>query len=79
MKLQFRGQTYFTTDTEVKTVPTEHTACFRGQKYQIRVPVMPDNSQKSQISASIRKYRGVNYIVEHRTFPNSPSREVCYR
>lgn len=80
MKLKFKGQSYLANNTKVETVDTEYTACFRGQKYQIRVPVIPENSEKCQISASIRKYRGINYIVERRAFPEQPNdREVCYR
>ena len=80
MKLQFKGQTYLAANTKVETVPTEHTACFRGQKYQIRVPVMLHNSEKCQLSASIRKYRGINYIAGRRAFPDLPNnREVCYQ
>ena len=80
MKLQFKGQTYLAADTKVETVSTEYTACFRGQKYQIRVPVMLHDSNKCQLSASIRKYRGISYIAGRRAFPNSSSdREVCYQ
>lgn len=70
MKLQFKGQSYFTINTQVKTAYTEHNACFRGQKYQIRTPVMLDN-EKCQLSASIRKYRGISYIVGNRAFSDS--------
>ena len=79
MKLQFKGQTYFKANTQVQTVSTDRTACFRGQKYQIRVPVLPNNPE-CQLSASIRKYRGISYIVGRRELPDLPeSRQVCYR
>ena len=80
MKLQFKGQTYLATNSQVATVDTEYTARYRGQEYQIRVPVMPENVERCQLSASIRKYRGVNYIVERKVAPDSPNeRQVCYR
>ena len=79
MKLQFKGQTYFTANSQVKTVSTENTACFRGQKYQIRIPVTsPQNCYEHQLSASVRKYRGVSYIVA-RQFPHRPERQLTIK
>lgn len=79
MQLRFNGQTYTAGESQIKTVATEHTACFRGQKYQIRTPVVSVSSDRQyQLSASIRKYRGVGYIVE-RQIPNTPEQpEICY-
>lgn len=80
MELQFRGQSYFTPNNRVETVATEHTACYRGQKYQVRVPVMPNTTEEYQLKASIRKYRGIVYIVERKELPDLPhERQVCYR
>lgn len=63
MELRFLGQTYTTTNNRVATVATEQTASFKGQKYQVRVPVQPI---KSQLTTAEMKYRGVAYIVEPR-------------
>lgn len=80
MELKFKGQTYLTSNNQVKTVATKHTACYRGQRYQIRVPIMPNTSEEYQLKASMRKYRGIDYIVEHRELPNPPQeRQVCYQ
>ena len=61
MQLRFMGQTYTTANNRVQTVATQQTAIFKGQKYQIRVPVP---SAKSQLNTQVRKYRGVTYTVE---------------
>ena len=61
MELRFMGQAYTTANRRVATVATEQTASFKGQKYQIRVPVQ---SIKSQPNREARKYRGVTYTVE---------------
>ena len=80
MQLRFKGQTYTAGNSQIQTVATEHTACFRGQKYQIRTPVVPvSHDRQYQLSARIGKYRGVCYIVE-RQLPNTPEQpEACYR
>ena len=60
MQLRFMGQAYTTADSKgVETVVTQQTACFKGQKYQLRVPVRTLKSQQQQL----RKYRGVTYAV----------------
>ena len=61
MQLHFMGQTYFASNNQVATVATEQTATFKGQKYQVRVPVQ---TAKSQLNPQVRKYRGVTYTVE---------------
>ena len=61
MQLRFLGQTYSTDNNQVKTVASEHTARFRGQNYTLRVSTQ---IFKYQLGVSIRKYRGVFYIVE---------------
>ena len=59
MQLRFLGQTYSANSQEVTTVATQQTACFKGQKYQLRVPVQTVQSQPPQL----KKYRGVTYAV----------------
>ena len=59
MQLRFRGQTYTTDNNLVQTRATEQTATFKGQKYQVRVPV----SATSGSNTEVRKYRGVTYTV----------------
>ncbi|VEP15749.1 conserved hypothetical protein [Hyella patelloides LEGE 07179] len=65
MQLHFLGQAYSANRSLIKTVVSEHIACFRGQSYAIRVPTQ---IVKSQLSVRIRKYRGVSYIVETKAF-----------
>ena len=60
MELRFMGRTYFASSTKVQTVASEQTACFKGQRYNLRVPVQT-SPQRS--NTSIRKYRGVAYTV----------------
>ena len=60
MQLRFMGQTYTATNTQVETVATQQTATFKGNTYQIRVPVSTFKAQQPQL----RKYRGVTYTVE---------------
>ena len=59
MQLRFMGQTYSADSNGVETVATQQTASFKGQKYQVRVPVQTVKSQSPQL----RKYRGVTYAV----------------
>ena len=74
MKLRFLGQTYSTTSKQISTVHSDNTACYRGQTYKIPAPIVNLSSQldRSKITASVRKYRGVSYIVE---CPKSPLRD----
>ena len=82
MKLRFLGQTYSLSQQQMPTIPSGNKACFRGQQYNLRLPVatpVPVVSP-SQVSAVIHKYRGVSYIVERHRFyqkPNQP--ELCCR
>ena len=76
MQLRFMGQTYTTANNKVETVATRQTASFKGQKYQVRVPVQ---TFKSQLNTEVRKYRGVTYTVK----PNQPAfvnnrLQTCY-
>ena len=56
MQLTYRGQTYSSSDNQIKTIPTEHTARFLGQSYTPHRPVQPFKSQLGD-----RKYRGIAY------------------
>ncbi len=56
MKLHFLGQTYATSNSQIETIPSDHTARFLGQPYHIRRPV---KTFKPQLGA--KKYRGVAY------------------
>ena len=56
MELRFLGQTYSTSNNSVETIPSDRTARFLGQKYQLRRPI---HTFKSQLG--LRKYRGVAY------------------
>ena len=58
MQLRFLGQVYSTSNNQVKTNATEHTARFLGQSYTPRRPVQTSNSQ-----LGLKKYRGVAYGV----------------
>ena len=67
MKLRFLGQTYTRSQVHLETISSDYIACFRGQNYYLRVPVMNNKARnKISSSASIRKYRGVSYIVERK-------------
>lgn len=72
MKLRFLGQTYTRSQVHIETISSDYIACFRGQNYYLRVPVMNHQvinkkaRNKISSSASIRKYRGVSYIVERK-------------
>ena len=68
MKLHFLGRTYTHSQVHLKTIPSDCVACFRGQCYNLRVPVINNEAQHEiSFSASIRKYRGVSYIVERKS------------
>ena len=56
MQLTYRGQVYYTSNNQVETTLSEHTAHFLGQSYTPRRPVKTSNSQ-----LGLRKYRGVAY------------------
>jgi len=56
MQLRFLGQAYSSSNNQVKTTASEHTARFLGQSYTTRRPVKTVNSQ-----LGLRKYRGVAY------------------
>ena len=76
MELHFLGQTYTTANNRVATVATQQTASFKGQKYQVRVPVQ---TFKSQLNTEERKYRGVTYIVEPNRYSLSNNQlKHCY-
>ena len=78
MKLQFLGRTYTSRQVHLETIPSDLTACYRGQSYNLRIPVTKDEAQ-SQISsfASVRKYRGVSYIVEQKNSLPPKQREFA--
>ena len=59
MKLHFLGQAYSTSNNQIETIPSEHTARFLGQSYTPRRPIQTVNSR-----SGIRKYRGVAYGAE---------------
>ena len=76
MELRFMGQTYTTANSRVPTVATQQTASFKGQKYQIRVPVQ---TIKSQLNTESRKYRGVTYTVKPQKYSlGSNKLKPCY-
>ena len=56
MQLIYRGQVYYTSNNQIETIPTEHTAHFLGQSYTPCRPVKTVNSQ-----LGLRTYRGVSY------------------
>ena len=58
MELRFLGQYYSTSNTEIETIPSDHTASFRGQKYHLRRPF---HTSKSQLG--LRKYRLMPIIL----------------
>ena len=59
MELRFMGQTYTTANNTVATTLSKQTAKFKGQKYQVRVPVQTVNVG----NAYMKKYRGVAYSL----------------
>ena len=56
MRLRFLGQAYSTSNHQIETIPSDHTARFLGQSYHLRRPV---KTFKSQLG--VRKYRGIAY------------------
>ncbi len=60
MKLRFLGQTYSHSNSQVKTITSEITGQFLGQKYILRRP-LPLFKSQSQSQLGLRKYRGVSY------------------
>ena len=58
MELRFLGQSYSTSNNSVETIPSDRTARFLGQKYNLRRPVQTFKPQ-----LGLRKYRGVTYGV----------------
>ena len=54
------GQAYFASNTTVETTASKQTANFKGQKYQVRVPVQ---TLKSEGNIAMKKYRGVAYSL----------------
>ncbi len=56
MQLRFLGQAYSSSNNQVETIPSEHTARFLGQSYLTRRPVQPFKSK-----LGLRKYRGIAY------------------
>ena len=53
------GQTYTTASNTVATTSSKQTATFKGQKYQVRVPVQT----VSVGNTGLKKYRGVAYSL----------------
>ena len=60
MELRFMGQVYYASNNRVQTIAGKQTANFKGQKYQVRVPVQTVSSADD---AGIKKYRGVAYSL----------------
>jgi hypothetical protein len=82
MKLNFMGQSYSLLQQQVATIASENTACFRGQRYKLRVPVAISQvrSRPTQLTAVVQKYRGVSYITLGNQFYEKPKEsEHCYR
>ena len=83
MKLRFLGQTYFFSPRQIPTVASSEKACFRGQQYNRRLPVVNINTkpvESAQVSAIVYKYRGVSYIVERHRVDRQPNKpELCCR
>ena len=76
MQLRFMGQTYTTANNKVETVATQQTASFKGQKYQVRIPVQ---AAKSQLNTEERKYRGITYTVKPQKYTlGSNELKPCY-
>ena len=79
MELHFLGQTCPLFPKQILTIPSENTACYRGHKYNLRVPMMINQPQTpdSQMSAVIYRYRGVSYVVEH-YHPTKPNKALFH-
>lgn len=79
MKLRFLGQAYFKLQPQIPSVPSKNTACYRGRKYSLHVPVAHQpQSSDSRMSAVIYKYRGVSYVVERYQFPTKPKKTLIH-
>ncbi len=80
MKLRFLGKTYFQSQQQIPTIASETTACYRGQRYNLPVPVETYQlrSRESLTSAVIYKYRGVSYVVERHQFDTKQNRKLIY-
>ena len=80
MKLRFLGQIYSQFQQQIPTIASENTACYRGQQYNLSVPVAisPSRSPECLTSAVIHKYRGVSYVVEHHQFPTEQNKKLVY-
>ena len=81
MKLRFLGKLYSRPQVHLETIPSDYTACYRGQKYQLRVPAtsIATSSDRYELSVSVRKYRGVSYVIEHRNPVSPQAKEFCHR
>ena len=79
-KLRFRGQPYSQPLQQFSTIASENVACYRGQRYKLRVPVAtrPSRSPESLTSAVVHKYRGVSYIVERHQFPKQNKKQIYH-
>ena len=81
MKLNFMGQSYSLSQPQLTTIASENTACYRGQLYNLRVPVTisKGRSPESELIAVVQKYRGVSYVVERYQFVEKTNKhEHCY-
>ncbi|MGD1920393.1 MAG: DUF4278 domain-containing protein [Pleurocapsa sp.] len=65
MELRFMGQTYAASNIKSETVPSNLIAQFKGQSYNVPIPI---RTIKPQLREGIRKYRGVTYTIEPRNY-----------
>ena len=81
MKLRFLGKTYFQSQQQIPTIASKTTACYRGQKYNVPMPVETRQlpSKEFLTSAVIYKYRGVSYVVERHQFHTKQNKKLVYR
>ena len=79
-KLRFRSQFYSQPLQQFSTIVSKNIACYRGQRYNLSVPVAtcPSRSPESLTSAVVHKYRGVSYVVEHHQFPTKQKKLVSH-
>lgn len=80
MKLRFLGQSYSQSHQQIATIASEYTACYRGQRYNLRMLVATEKSRspESLTSAVVHKYRGVSYVVERHQFPTKQNKKLVY-
>ena len=80
MKLRFLGQAYFQFRQQIPSIASKNIVCYRGHKYNLRVPmaISPPPSPRSQMSAVVYKYRGISYVVERYKFPSSPNKTPVF-